>query len=93
MFDMYGKNHKQGNVNDSCYVASNGGIEDMGYLPGEMERKMEPWTHFYDGCFENYLTRITPKGTRLCRTIEFESRTFNDSFIITNENANNTLIK
>ena len=29
--------------------------EDMGYLPGEMERKMEPWTRPMMDVFENYL--------------------------------------
>ena len=34
-----------------------GADEDMGYLPGEMERKMEPWTKPMIDVFENYLTR------------------------------------
>ena len=28
--------------------------EDMGYLPGEMERKMEPWTRPMMDVFENF---------------------------------------
>ena len=30
-----------------------GADEDMGYLPGEMERKMEPWTKPMIDVFEN----------------------------------------
>ena len=33
--------------------------EDMGYLPGEMERKMEPWIRPMMDVFENYLTPVS----------------------------------
>tara|TARA_B100001996_G_scaffold196545_1_gene150591 strand:+ start:625 stop:1230 length:606 start_codon:yes stop_codon:yes gene_type:complete len=65
--------------------------EDMGYLPGEMERKMEPWIRPMVDVFEMQLTR-----NQLERCVKIEplgfmrGRTFNDSFIIGDEMQNST---
>ena len=68
-----------------------GADEDMGYLPGEMERKMEPWTRPMIDVFENYLTRgqldhhvhIEPLGF-------MRGRTFDNAYIIADEMQNST---
>lgn len=65
--------------------------EDMGYLPGDMERKMEPWTKPMYDIFEKYLTpsqidryvRIEPLGY-------MRGRTFTNSLILADEMQNST---
>jgi len=65
--------------------------EDMGYLPGEMERKMEPWTRPMMDVFEQYLTRNQLEQHVRIETLGFmRGRTFNDSFIIADEMQNST---
>jgi|TARA_B100001094_G_scaffold229748_1_gene224365 phosphate starvation-inducible PhoH-like protein len=65
--------------------------EDMGYLPGEMERKMEPWTRPMMDVFENYLTRNQLEKHVCIEPLGFmRGRTFNDSFIIADEMQNST---
>ena len=65
--------------------------EDMGYLPGEMERKMEPWTRPMMDVFENYLTRNQlEKHVRIEPLGFMRGRTFNESFIIADEMQNST---
>ena len=65
--------------------------EDMGYLPGDMERKMDPWIRPMIDVFEMQLTR-----NQLERCVKVEplgfmrGRTFNDSFIIGDEMQNST---
>jgi len=65
--------------------------EDMGYLPGELERKMEPWIRPMVDIVETYLTR-----SQLDRHVSIEplgfmrGRTFNNSFIIADEMQNST---
>lgn len=65
--------------------------EDMGYLPGTMERKMEPWTRPMFDIFEQYMSR-----TQIERSITIEplgymrGRTFTNSFIIADEMQNAT---
>ena len=65
--------------------------EDMGYLPGTMERKMEPWTRPMFDIFEHYMSR-----TQIERNITIEplgymrGRTFTNSFIIADEMQNAT---
>lgn len=65
--------------------------EDMGYLPGTMERKMEPWTRPMFDIFERDLSK-----TQIERTITIEplgymrGRTFTNSFIIADEMQNAT---
>ena len=65
--------------------------EDMGYLPGEMERKMEPWIRPMMDIFENYLTRNQLEKHVCIEPLGFmRGRTFNDSFIIADEMQNST---
>ena len=65
--------------------------EDMGYLPGEMERKMEPWPRPMMDVFENYLTRNQLEKHVCIEPLGFmRGRTFNDSFIIADEMQNST---
>ncbi|QIG59628.1 PhoH family protein [Dishui Lake phycodnavirus 2] len=65
--------------------------EDMGYLPGTMERKMEPWTRPMFDIFERDLSK-----TQIERSITIEplgymrGRTFTNSFIIADEMQNAT---
>jgi len=63
----------------------------MGYLPGEMERKMEPWIRPMMDVFENYLTRNQLEKHVCIEPLGFmRGRTFNDSFIIADEMQNST---
>ena len=65
--------------------------EDMGYLPGEMERKMEPWTRPMMDVFENDRTRNQLEKHVCIEPLGFmRGRTFNDSFIIADEMQNST---
>ena len=65
--------------------------EDMGYLPGDMDQKMEPWTRPMMDVFENYLTRNQlEKHVRIEPLGFMRGRTFNESFIIADEMQNST---
>ena len=65
--------------------------EDMGYLPGDMAQKMEPWTKPMFDIFEQFMThnqmerciRIEPLGY-------MRGRTFNNTLIIADEMQNAT---
>ena len=65
--------------------------EDMGYLPGDMDEKMEPWTRPMYDIFEQFMThnqmdrciRIEPLGY-------MRGRTFNQTLIIADEMQNAT---
>ena len=65
--------------------------EDMGYLPGDMDQKMEPWTKPMFDIFEQFMThnqmerciRIEPLGY-------MRGRTFNNTLIIADEMQNAT---
>jgi len=65
--------------------------EDMGYLPGDMVRKMEPWTKPMYDIFEQHLS-----PTQIDRYIRIEplgymrGRTFTNSLIIADEMQNST---
>ena len=65
--------------------------EDMGYLPGDMEQKMEPWTKPMYDIFEKYLSH-----NQMERFISIEplgymrGRTFDDTLIIADEMQNAT---
>lgn len=65
--------------------------EDMGYLPGDMERKMEPWTRPMFDIFEKYLSI---NQIDRCITIEplgyMRGRTFDNTVIIADEMQNAT---
>jgi len=65
--------------------------EDMGYLPGDMDQKMEPWTKPMFDIFEQYFSynqidrfvKIEPLGY-------MRGRTFTDTLIIADEMQNAT---
>ena len=65
--------------------------EDMGYLPGDMEQKMEPWTKPMYDIFEKYLSH-----NQMERFISIEplgymrGRTFDNTLIIEDEMQNAT---
>jgi phosphate starvation-inducible protein PhoH and related proteins len=65
--------------------------EDMGYLPGDMDKKMEPWTKPMFDIFEKYLSH---NQMDRCITIEplgyMRGRTFNNTIIIADEMQNST---
>ena len=65
--------------------------EDMGYLPGEMERKMEPWAKPMMEIMENYLTHNQINARTYIEPLGFmRGRTFTNSFIIADEMQNST---
>ena len=65
--------------------------EDMGYLPGDMDQKMEPWTRPMYDIFEQSMTH-----TQMDRSITVEplgymrGRTFTDTLIIADEMQHST---
>ena len=65
--------------------------EDMGYLPGDMDKKMEPWTKPMFDIFEKDLSH---NQMDRCITIEplgyMRGRTFNNTVIIADEMQNST---
>ncbi len=72
--------------------------KDVGYLPGDIREKMEPWMapivdtfrhHFKD---KTYLEMMIEKGTIEIAPLSFiRGRTFSDSFIIVDEAQNTTI--
>ena len=65
--------------------------EDMGYLPGDMDQKMEPWTRPMYDIFEQ---SITHNQMDRCISIEplgyMRGRTFHHTLIIADEMQNST---
>ena len=65
--------------------------EDMGYLPGDMDQKMEPWTRPMYDIFEQSMTHAQMDR---CISIEplgyMRGRTFTDTLIIADEMQNST---
>ena len=65
--------------------------EDMGYLPGDMEQKMQPWTRPMYDIFEQSMTHAQMDR---CISIEplgyMRGRTFTDTIIIADEMQNST---
>ena len=65
--------------------------EDMGYLPGDMDQKMEPWTKPMYDIFEKYLSH-SQMDRHIC--IEplgyMRGRTFENTLIIADEMQNST---
>jgi len=65
--------------------------EDMGYLPGTMERKMEPWTRPMFDIFEHYLSKTQIERNIIIEPLGYmRGRTFTNSFIIADEMQNAT---
>jgi len=65
--------------------------EQHGFLPGALERKMEPWTRPMFDCFHKY---IDPKQLKnyveICPLAYMRGRTFENSWIIGDEMQNST---
>lgn len=65
--------------------------EDMGYLPGELERKMEPWAKPMVEIMEMYMSRNQIENRVSIEPLGFmRGRTFTDAFIIADEMQNST---
>ncbi len=70
--------------------------EDLGYLPGSIENKMDPWTRPMFDIFENYFTRqrikqmVDNKSIEISPLAYMRGRTFHDCFIIADEMQNAT---
>ena len=58
--------------------------EDLGYLPGDLDAKMEPWSHpLLENCHMTPRVSVEPLGF-------MRGRTFIDTFIIADEMQNST---
>lgn len=70
--------------------------EELGFLPGNVEKKMEPWTRpIFDIFLETYskseLTNLISQGTIEISPLGFmRGRTFKNAFIIADEMQNST---
>jgi phosphate starvation-inducible PhoH-like protein len=70
--------------------------EDIGFLPGTMEEKMDPWTRPIMDIFAEYYTQndiqymIKEKIIEICPLAYMRGRTFKDAFIIADEMQNST---
>ena len=65
--------------------------EDLGYLPGDADSKMEPWARPMIDVFEEHLTRNQLSGYVKIEPLGFmRGRTFNNSIIIADEMQNAT---
>ena len=70
--------------------------EDIGYLPGTLEEKMDPWTRpimdvfseFYSQCDIQYM--IKEKIIEICPLAYMRGRTFKNAFVIADEMQNST---
>ena len=65
--------------------------EDMGYLPGDMNQKMEPWTRPMYDIFERYLSQNLMERSIRVEPLGFmRGRTFDNTVIIADEMQNST---
>jgi len=65
--------------------------EDMGYLPGDMDKKMEPWTKPMFDIFEKYLSISQMERNIYIEPLGYmRGRTFNNCVIIADEMQNST---
>jgi phosphate starvation-inducible PhoH-like protein len=70
--------------------------EMMGYLPGNIDDKMNPWTRPMFDVFENYFTATRMKQLLTDKTIEIaplgfmRGRTLSNTFIVADEMQNST---
>src|SRR6056300_872521 len=70
--------------------------EDIGYLPGTLEEKMDPWIRPIMDIFGEYYNQadiqfmIKEKILEICPLAYMRGRTFKDSFIIADEMQNST---
>lgn len=66
--------------------------EDLGYLPGEIDKKMEPWTKPMIDVMEEYLTKSELDKKVVVEPLGFmRGRTFKNSYIIADEMQNSTI--
>jgi phosphate starvation-inducible PhoH-like protein len=65
--------------------------EDMGYLPGDMDKKMEPWTKPMFDIFEKYLSHNQMDRCIIIEPLGYmRGRTFENTVIIADEMQNST---
>jgi len=65
--------------------------EELGFLPGKFEEKMQPWTRPMFDLFENYMTKDRiQKVVEVAPLAYMRGRTFSESFIIADEMQNST---
>lgn len=70
--------------------------EDIGFLPGTLEEKMDPWTRPIMDTFSEYYSQsdiqymIKEKIIEICPLAYMRGRTFKDAFIIADEMQNST---
>ena len=65
--------------------------EDMGYLPGDLFQKMEPWTKQMYDIFEKHLTHNQMDRSIVIEPLGYmRGRTFDDTIIIADEMQNST---
>lgn len=65
--------------------------EDMGYLPGDMDQKMEPWTKPMYDIFEKYLSHSQMERQICIEPLGYmRGRTFENTLIIADEMQNST---
>jgi len=65
--------------------------EDMGYLPGDIDKKMEPWTKPAFDIFEKYLSHNQMERCIMIEPLGYmRGRTFNNTVIIADEMQNST---
>ena len=70
--------------------------EDIGYLPGTLEEKMDPWTRPIMDIFAEFYSQvqiasmIKEKIIEICPLAYMRRRTFKNSFIIADEMQNST---
>ena len=65
--------------------------EDMGYLPGDMDQKMEPWTRPMYDIFEQSMTHNQMDRCIFIEPLGYmRGRTFNHTLIIADEMQNST---
>lgn len=70
--------------------------EDIGYLPGTLEEKMDPWTRPIMDIFSEFYSQhqianmIREKIIEICPLAYMRGRTFKNSFIIADEMQNST---
>jgi phosphate starvation-inducible PhoH-like protein len=70
--------------------------EDIGYLPGDIDKKLDPWIKPLYDCFSNYYSyqkfhQMKTNGTiEICPLAFMRGRTFDNSWIIADEMQNAT---
>ena len=66
--------------------------EDMGYLPGDIDKKMEPWVRpMYDVFEKSFSVTKMERYIEIAPLGYMRGRTFNDTFIIADEMQNSTI--